>query len=156
MDANGFTSLCRSIIGKISDAEINISEGACELKINGVDISLFFNPLLASDRMHCFVDIGTAPAIGREAIFVQLLSMNLLSSTKTSGVFGFDRESEKLIFVQQIIYPELMDPNELATILSEYSMQANHLRQTLLESENLHPLSSALLQPFQTNASFLA
>ena len=156
MDANGFTSLCRSIIGKISDAEINISEGACELKINGVDISLFFNPLLASDRMHCFVDIGTVPAIGREAIFVELLSMNLISSTKTSGVFGFDRESEKLIFVQQIIYPDLMDPDELATILAEYSIQAHHLRQTLLETENPHSLSSAFSQSFQTNASFLA
>ena len=156
MDTNGFTILCRSIVRKIPSAEINISEGACELKINEVDISLFFNPLLSSDRMHCFVDIGTVPANGREAIFSQLLSMNLLSSTKTSGVFGFDQESEKLIFVQQIVYPDLMDPEELAIILTEYSVQANQLRQTLLETENFHSLSSALPEPFQTSASFLA
>ena len=156
MDANGFVGLCRSIAEKIPNAKINISEGVCELKINGIDISLFFNPLFASDRMHCFVDIGMAPAKGREAIFSHLLSMNLLSSTKTSGVYGFDQESEKLIFVQQIIYPDLMDPDELATILSEYSIQARHLRQTLLETENLHSLSSAFSQSFQTNSSFLA
>jgi len=58
MDANGFVGLCRAIVGKIPNAEIHISEGACELKINQIDISLFFNPLFASDRMHCFVDIG--------------------------------------------------------------------------------------------------
>jgi hypothetical protein len=49
-----------------------------------------------------------------------------------------------------------MDPDELATILAEYSIQAHHLRQTLLETENPHSLSSALSQSFQTNASFLA
>ena len=156
MDANDFAILCRSIVGKISNAEIKISERACALKINGIDISLFFNPLVASDRMHCFVDIGIVPANGREAIFSHLLSMNLLSATKTSGVYGFDQESEKLIFVQQIIYPDLMDPDELATILAEYSIQANYLRQTLLETEDLHSFSSAFPQPFQKNASFLA
>jgi len=49
-----------------------------------------------------------------------------------------------------------MDPDELATILSEYSIQARHLRQNLLKTENLHSLSSAFSQSFQTNASFLA
>ncbi len=156
MDTSGFASLCRSIVRKISGAELNISEDACELKIDGTDISLFFNPLVASDRMHCFVDIGTVPATGRELIFSQLLSMNLLSSTKTSGVFGFDQESEKLIFVQQIIYPDLMDPDELATILAEYSVQANQLRKTLLDPNKFNSLSSALPEPFQTSASFLA
>ncbi len=156
MNVDQFIDLCRAMAKHLPKADTQLSESACELKINGIDISLFFNPLISGDRIHCYVEIGPAPDSDREAVFSHLLTLNLLSSTKTSGVYGFDPESKKLIFTQQIIYPELMDPEELATILEEYSIQANHLQQTLINQEASSPLSSALRQSVQTSPSFLA
>ncbi len=156
MDAHGFMDFCRAIAARIPNAATKISEGAFELNINDIDISLFFSPLIASDRIHCYVDIGKAPTDKRADIFSRLLSMNLLSSTKTSGVYGFDMESEKIIFVQQIIYPDLMGPDDLALLLDEYSIQAKSLMQIFSDPKATPALASALTQSFQTNPSFLA
>ncbi len=156
MDANGFKNLCQFVAARIPNADTKISENAFELSINGVEISLFFNPLITSDRIDCYVDIGNAPDHGREEVFSRLLSMNLLSGTKTSGVYGFDLESEKIIFSQQIIYPDLMDPDELATLLAEYGAHAKSLQQVFLNPQSTSPLSSGLIDSFQTNSSFLA
>ncbi len=156
MDANGFKNLCRLVAARIPNADSKISENVFELSIDGVEISIFFNPLIASDRIDCYVDIGKAPDQGREEVFSRLLSMNLLSGTKTSGVYGFDLESKKIIFSQQIIYPDLMDPEELATILAEYSAHAKSLKQIFLDPQCATPLSSGLIRSFQTSSSFLA
>ena len=141
MNTIGFADLCHSAAARLDRARHEVSEGTCEFILSGVSIGLYFDPLLSDDRILCHVDIGRLPDSGREEIYERLLALNLLTGSKTSGVYGLDPHTDRLIFAQQFIYPDLMDAEELALILSEYSVHARDLRQTLLDPENLVPLS---------------
>ena len=46
-----------------------------------------------------------------------------------------DIENDKLFFIQHLLYPELLDSDELASLLFDYSFHATELRATLIDFE---------------------
>lgn len=154
MDNAEFAELCRSAAARLPQASLKISGGTSEIIFREVNFGLFFDEVVSNDRIICFVEIGIAPLPGREEILSRLLSLNLLTGTKTSGVYGLDRETDKLFFIQHLLYPELMDGDELASLLSDYRLHTLEFRQTMAEPE-IDAFASRM-PDFPANASFLA
>ncbi len=156
MDQNDFRQLCRaaSVLLHCDDPD---ALGTTNLiDIDGVRIALFFDEELAPDRILCYVDIGKLPVLGREEILERVLTLNLLTATKTSGVYGFEPKSDTLIFVQHFLFPELMSGEELYRILQGYSDHANSLRQHLLDPDNSTPVPDMLARSFDARSHGIA
>ncbi|CAM8667163.1 T3SC_IA_ShcM-like domain containing protein [Oxalobacteraceae bacterium] len=148
MDQTKFKNLCRATSRALNskDPEAFAETGMTE--IDGVPVGLFFEEAKAPDRILCYIDIGKVSELDREEIFERLLAINLLTGTKTAGVYGFDPESDSVIFVQHFLYPDLMTAEELAKILQAYSVHATNLKGNLLDPDNAQPLTDILERSF--------
>lgn len=148
MDQAKFKALCRAtcVVLDFPDPEV-LSETSI-IEIDGVRIGLFFDEATAPDKIICYIDIGTLPVVEREEILGRLLSINLLTGTKTAGVYALDLQTDNVIFVQHFMFPDLMSGDELAGILQAYSVHAANLKQSLLNPDNHQPLSDMLARSF--------
>ena len=101
MDQEGFSALCRatSLALQVEDTDKLFSTG--EIDIDDVAFGIFFEPDIAPDRILCYIDLGIIPSEGQENIFSRPLSLNVISGTKTSGVYGKDKDAEHALFVQR-------------------------------------------------------
>ncbi len=156
MDQNDFRELCRSASVLLRCEDPDALGNTNLIDVDGVRFGLFFDEELAPDRILCYVDIGKLPVLGREEILQRILSLNLLTATKTSGVYGFEPKSDTLIFIQHFLYPELMSGEDLYRILQGYSDHANGLRQNLLDPENLTPVADMLVRSFDPQSHSVA
>lgn len=156
MDQNDFRQLCRSASLLLHCDDPDALGTTNVIDIDGVRIGLFFDEDLAPDRILCYLDIGKLPLLGREEILERSLALNLLTATKTSGVYGFEPKSDTLIFVQHLLYPELMSGDELYRILQGYADHANSLRKTLLDPDNTDPVPDMLTRSFDTTSRGIA
>lgn len=156
MDQTYFTTLCRSASIALSCKDADALGNTNSITVNGVRIGLFFNEDMAPDRIVCYIDIGKLPVINREDILERVLALNLLTATKTAGVYGLDQSTDSLIFIQHFMYPELMTGDVLADILQGYSAHAISLKDNLLDPSNLMPVPEMLERSFDQVARDLA
>ncbi len=152
MDQSDFKALCRSASILLHREDPEALGNTHVIDIDGVRIGLFFDEVLAPDRILTYIDIGKLPVSGREEIMARVLSLNLLTATKTSGVYGFDSQSDTLIFVQHLLFPELMTGEDLSRILQGYSDHANTLRENLLDPGNGEPAPNMLARSFDVRS----
>lgn len=151
MDDESFQQLCRETCAALNQPDVDALGINHQITLDGVDIGLFFDLFDAQDRIVCYIDIGEIPDIDREEILERLLAINLLSGTKTSGVYGLDRGRDRIIFVQHFLYPELLSGEILAEILRGYAAHAKNAQKTFLDAFNNLPLSDLLEQSLQPN-----
>lgn len=156
MDQTEFMALCRSASVELGCKDADALGNTNLIDVDGVRIGLFFDEDMASDRILCYIDIGKLPSVGREEILERILALNLLTGSKTSGVYGLDQQSDTLIFVQQFLYPELMTGSDLAGILQGYSTHALSLRENLLDPSNLLPVPEILANSFDAGLQAMA
>lgn len=156
MDQASFLNLCRSTSIALGCADPDALGNAHIIDIDGTRIALFFDEDLAPDRIVCYIDVGKLPASGREAVLERILAINLLSATKTAGIYGLDQNTNSLIFIQHFLYPELMTGEDLADILQGYSAHAASLKQNLLDPSNLRPLPEVLAESLNPGMQSLA
>lgn len=134
MDQKGFEQLCRDTCIALGYADIEAFISDQQLTISGIDIGIFFDELSAADRIVCYIDIGEVPGTDREEILARMLAINILTGTKTSGVYGLDPRREHIIFVQHFLYPDMLTGASLAAILQDYSEHAHNVRKTILDA----------------------
>jgi hypothetical protein len=146
MDDELFEQLCRDTCVALNQSDIDALTIKHQIKVDGVNIGLFFDALHTSDRIVCYVEIGDLPDLDREEILERLLAINLLTGSKTSGVYGLDRMSEKIIFVQHFLYPELLTGQILSEILRGYAHHAKATHMSFLDAANHLPLPDLLEQ----------
>lgn len=156
MDQNDFKGLCRAASVLLQCEDPDALGNTNVIEIDGIRIGLFFDEQLAPDRILCYLDIGQLPVLGRDEIMQRVLTLNLLTATKTSGVYGVDPQSDTLIFVQHLMFPELMSGDDLYQILQGYSAHASTLRQTLLDADNLTPVPTLLERSFDISSRGIA
>lgn len=156
MDQASFEQLCRDTGVALNHPEPDALAARQQLSIDGVDIGLFFDEFDAADRIICYIDIGKLPEEDREEILARMLAINLLTGTKTAGVYGLDPQRDHLIFVQHFLYPEMLTGESLAEILQGYSRHARNARQTLLDAANTTPLPELLARSFDPAHATLA
>lgn len=156
MDYAEFEQLCRdaSLALNLPDAEALVSRH--QITLNGIDIGLFFDEDEAGDRLVCYIDIGEPPDYDREEIIEQLLAMNLLTGSKTSGVYGLDRRRNRVIFIQHFLYPDMMSGVILANILNDYSRHAMKVRETLFGESRSHMHTNIETHSFSLGSDELA
>jgi len=152
MDQTAFEQLCRDTCFALNEPDINALQSRHQIAVDGVDIAVFFDAINVEDRIACYIDIGEVPHIDREEILERILAINLLSGTKTSGVYGLDRIRDKIIFVQHFLYPDLLTGEIFAEILLGYSAHAKNARNTFLDVFNTSPLTDLLEQSLQQSS----
>jgi hypothetical protein len=156
MDQEGFEQLCRDTGIALNAPDIDALISQQQITLNGVDIGLFFDEFSAADRIVCYIDIGKLPDAGREDVLARMLAINVLTGTKTSGVYGLDPQRDHIIFVQHFLYPEMLTGTSLATILQEYSEHARNTRKTILEASSTEGLNAPVSRSSETPLSSLA
>ncbi len=133
MDHLGFVSLCRdvSLLLELPDPDRLGNEGFLEHE--GIRLALFHDPEIVDDRLFCYVDIGPVNEASRQRIFERLLMLNLLSGSKTSGVYALDPGSGNVIFCVHIMQPDRLAAQQLADMLHAYVERALTLQHTVLQ-----------------------
>ncbi len=133
MDHQGFVSLCRdvSLLLELPDPDRLGNEGYLEQE--GIRLALFFDPEIVNDRLFCYVDIGAVSEASQPRIFERLLTLNLLSGSKTSGVYALDPGSGNVIFCVHIMQPDRLQAQQLADMLRAYVERALNLQHTVLQ-----------------------
>lgn len=133
MDQEGFRELCHatSLALQVHDTEKLFSAG--QIDIDDIAFGIFFEPDIAPDRLLCYIDLGPVRADGRQDIFSRLLKLNVISGTKTAGVYGLTEDGENALFIQHFMYPELLSGEQFALILKSYAFHARTLQTTLLD-----------------------
>ena len=151
MDQEGFSALCRatSLSLQVEDTDKLFSTG--EIDIDDVAFGIFFEPDIEPDRILCHIDLGAISSEGRENIFSRLLSLNVISGTKTSGVYGIDKDGENALFVQHFMYPELLSGEQFALILKSYAFHAKTLQMTVLNPVYMDSTEEALQHSLMSN-----
>jgi hypothetical protein len=150
MDDASFQRLCRDACIELNQPDVDALATHHQITVDGVEIGLFFDALDIKDRLVCYIDIGDVPDLDREEILERILAINLLSGTKTSGVYGLDRERDRIIFVQHFLFPDLLSGEVLAEILRGYAAHAKGAQTTFMDASNSSPLSSLLEQSLQS------
>jgi hypothetical protein len=156
MDEESFQQLCRDVCASLDLSDIDELEVNHQITLEGVDIGLFYDPFDVKDRIVCYIDIGHVPDIDSEEILEKILAINLLSGSKTSGVYGLDRSKNKIIFVQHFLFPELLTGEILAEIFRGYAQHAKSAQKTFLDVFNNAPLSDLLEQSLTSSSLNLA
>ncbi len=132
MNFQQYRELCRdaSVALGLPDPDRLANEGLLEK--DGVAMSLFHDEEFVADRLFCYVDLGPVDEAARTRIFERLLMLNLLSGTKTSGVYTLDPASGNAIFCVHIMDPDRLDGIRLAELLNAYAARARKLQQGVM------------------------
>jgi hypothetical protein len=136
MDNQQFSNLCRtaSLLLDLPDPDQLGDEGMTEHK--GISIAMLYDEAVLNDRLFCYVDIGPIPDAQRERIFERLLLLNLISGSKTSGVYTLDPVSSNAIFCIHLMQPDQLDARQLADILDINVERILKLQQMVLQAED--------------------
>lgn len=132
MNFERYRQLCRdaSVVLDLPDSDRLANEGLLEK--DGVAMSLFHDEEFVSDRLFCYVDLGPVRETSRARVLERLLMLNLLSGTKTSGVYTLDPASGNAIFCVHIMNPDRLDGTRLAEMLDAYAGRALKLQQGIM------------------------
>jgi hypothetical protein len=156
MNHSQFLKLCRSTSTALGCIDIDALGITNSIDVDGVNMALFFDEDFAPDHILCYIDIGPLPPFRREEILERILAINLLTATKTSGVYGLDQARDSLVFVQHFASPELLSGEVLAEILKGYSTHVSSLKQNLLDPDNLRPVPNILAESLGDHVQNLA
>lgn len=148
MDHQGFVGLCRdvSLLLELPDPDKLGNEGILEHE--GIRLALYHDPEIIDDRLFCYVDIGPVNESSRQRIFERLLMLNLLSGSKTSGVYAIDPGSGNVIFCVHIMQPDRLDAAQLADMLRAYVERALNLQHTVLQDFDDLPFVDTVREVF--------
>lgn len=156
MNRASFEQLCRDTCAALDHADPASFISTNQIRIDDINIGLFFDEFDMNDRLVCYVDIGELPDIEREEILERMLAMNLLTGTKVSGVYGLDLQRDCIVFVQHFLYPDLLDGAELAEILQSYAQHAKGVQLTLMNETRAPSISDPAASALPTSAIALA
>jgi hypothetical protein len=129
-----FKELCRAASASLDLEDLDQLGNQGFMEKEGIRIALFFDEEIIADRLFCYVDLGPITEDLRLSVYERLLTLNLLSGTKTSGVYTIDPASGNAIFCVPLMHPERLDGTELAGLLQTYIHQALELHRTLLHN----------------------
>jgi hypothetical protein len=134
MNFQQYRELCRSASHSLDLEDLDQLGNESFMEKDGIRIALIFDEDIVSDRLFCYVDLGPIAEDSRLKTFERLLMLNLLSGTKTSGVYTIDPASGNAVFCVHLMNPDRIQGDELADTLNAYIGRANQLQKTLLNN----------------------
>jgi hypothetical protein len=154
MKETEYRSLCRQLSVALQQPDVDALGEQGRIEVDGVEIALFFDEQTNPDMLFCYVDMGAIPEMSRTEIYEQLLAMNLLSGSKTNGVYSLDPSSGNALFVVHFMHPDTLDAAQLAEAFQVYATQTNSLR-AMLDEDSQPDLADAPAQATGHGASML-
>lgn len=146
MNDQQFGQLCRDTCRHLDVAYADGDPGISEITVKGINISLIFDEEEAADRLFCYVDVGPIATANQAAAHHNLLQLNLLTGSKTIGVYGVHPASGNAIFSVHLFNPDAVTGEALARLLSVYADRAVRMRSTLLQNSVNASVEDILMQ----------
>jgi hypothetical protein len=145
MNEIDFETMCRgaSFILGVDDPEQLARDGYVD--IDSVRVGLFFDEQKDSEQICCYVDIGEFAENDHARVNEQLLKLNLLTGSKTAGVFALDPMSGHPVLVVHLRIIEDFAGAKLAQTLRAYVTARNELRAGLLLTQSPAALFDSLV-----------
>jgi hypothetical protein len=99
MNHSQFLDLCRDISTELNLEDLDELGFSNYLEIDDIPMAFIFDEHSNPDRIFCYVDHGPIEDSQRLDIYDNLLTLNLLSGTKTNGIYALDPTSGHVLFV---------------------------------------------------------
>ena len=148
MNHSQFLDLCRDISTELNLDDLDELGFSNYLEIDDIPIALIFDEHSASDRIFCYIDLGPIKESQRLDIYDNLLTLNLLSGTKTNGIYALDPTSGHVLFVVHIVDLDQSDAKIVANDLRSYSARAINLQNNLFKGAAAAPIAEIMNQLF--------
>ena len=146
MNTTQFQDLCRDTSRLLGVEAIDALAEEGHIEVDGVGMSLIFDEEEATDRLFCYVDVGPINQQNRVDVYDNLLTLNLLSGSKTSGVYALDPLSGHAIFAVHLMQPDRLQGRHLAEAFHHYAQRSLRLRDSLLQEAAAGPAAEVLEQ----------
>jgi hypothetical protein len=138
-----FQDLCRNVSLELGETDVDALGETGHLEIDDIELAVHFVADQAPDTIFCYTRLGSVPEHQRAVVYENLLRLNMLTGTKTLGVFALDAESEDAVLVVHIPVAGKIDPKGLARRLRMYAKQAILMRGTYLAGPLTSPEATA-------------
>ena len=148
MNHSQFLELSRDISTELNLDDLDELGLSNYLEINDIPIAFIFDEHSAPDRIFCYVDLGPIEESQRLDIYDNLLMLNLLSGTKTNGIYALDPTSGHVLFVVHIVDLDQSDAKVIATDLRSYSARAISLQNNLFNGAAAAPIAEIMNELF--------
>ena len=148
MNHSQFLELSRDISTELNLDDLDELGLSNYLEINDIPIASIFDEHSAPDRIFCYVDLGPIEESQRLDIYDNLLMLNLLSGTKTNGIYALDPTSGHVLFVVHIVDLDQSDAKVIATDLRSYSARAISLQNNLFNGAAAAPIAEIMNELF--------
>jgi hypothetical protein len=94
-----------------------------QIRIGDINVGLIFDENHA-DRLFCYVDIGSLEALDSSghgiAMYRDMLTLNLLRGSKTTGVIALDPGNNHLVLTSHLMDPDSYDGTRLVVVLQDH------------------------------------
>jgi hypothetical protein len=148
MNHSQFLALCREISAELNLDDLDELGFSNYLEINDIPIAFIFDEHSAPDRIFCYVDLGPIEESQRLDVYDNLLTLNLLSGTKTNGIYTLDPTCGHVLFVVHIVDLDQSDARLLANDLRSYASRAISLQNNLFKGAAAAPIAEIMSQLF--------
>jgi len=148
MNHSQFLALCREISVELNLDDLDELGFSNYLEINDIPIAFIFDEHSAPDRIFCYVDLGPIEESQRLDVYDNLLTLNLLSGTKTNGIYALDPTCGHVLFVVHIVDLDQSDPKLLANDLRSYASRAISLQNNLFKGAAVAPIANIMNELF--------
>lgn len=132
MDRHDYMALCRNASALLGVPDVERLGIDGEVVVEGETIGIVFDESEDAERIFCYVGLCTTDRVEASHrpldIYRDLLSFNLLTGSKTSGVIALEPDSSQLTLVVHILVNEFLDADQMVHILRESASNVSFLR----------------------------
>lgn len=120
--------------------------------INGLPVQLQHKPDLDPRRLVLSFDLGELPREDPMVALIGLMHLNLISGSKTTGVFAYDTMEGRLQYVVHLFDPHHSAPTAFVRVMSEHAQRAKAGMALVLAAVNHHAMAVPLTSTHATTA----
>lgn len=117
MNQAEFESLCRDTCAALGMEDVDALHRDGQIDIGDVTVAAHLIENEDPDCIYCYADLGRPGHEHRGSVFAQLLELNLLEGSPSSGIFGFDSDSGHAVACLQVRGVDTIDGEHLAEVL---------------------------------------
>lgn len=129
-----FAELLLQTAYALEDREPELMAMSGIASIQGVDILIEFDAEQHGGCICCYIDLGEIDRYAAGDMSQQLLSLNLLSGSRTTGVYALDEETGHPVFIVHLLDLDTIDGPWLAQALRVYAKEARQVRSRILSN----------------------
>lgn len=133
MYESSFRMLCHEASRILQLSEPDAMHDHRRIELLGVDIAVFYDEELVSDRIFCYFDLG--PMLDGEVpqVLANLMTLNFLVGARSDGVFGIDPSSGNALMIVHVLLSDALTPDVLAQSLMLHAARAASVRRSVVE-----------------------